>query len=126
MMIAIFHPKTRTPSSQTPSSASLGKRKALELDEVENRIGGWVYVGSHNFSPAAWVSPISQQVLSDEWSLTLSLQGTLDTKKSPVTLSIKNYELGIVFPLCESCELIHSRFFILSDKSRRATIQCCR
>ncbi|AAW43200.2 expressed protein [Cryptococcus deneoformans JEC21] len=79
MMIAIFHPKAETPSSQTPSSTSLGKRKALEPDEVENRIGGWVYVGSHNFSPAAW--------------------GTLDTKKSPVTLSIKNYELGIVFPL---------------------------
>ncbi|KJE03342.1 tyrosyl-DNA phosphodiesterase 1 [Cryptococcus gattii NT-10] len=79
MMIAIFHPKTQISSSQTPSSTSLGKRKALEMDVAEKKIGGWVYVGSHNFSPAAW--------------------GTLDTKKSPVTLSIKNYELGIVFPL---------------------------
>lgn len=62
MMIAIFHPKTQTSSSQTPSLTSLGKRKALELDEAEKKIGGWVYVGSHNFSPAAWVSADSQEL----------------------------------------------------------------
>lgn len=62
MMIAIFHPKTQTSSSQTPSSTSLGKRKALELGEAEKKIGGWVYVGSHNFSPAAWVSADSQEL----------------------------------------------------------------
>lgn len=30
------------------------KRKAEQPDKPD--IGGWVYVGSHNFTPSAWVS----------------------------------------------------------------------
>ncbi|KAL0567808.1 hypothetical protein V5O48_014189 [Marasmius crinis-equi] len=40
---------------------------------------GWAYMGSHNFTPAAW--------------------GTLSGSSSCPVLNIRNYELGIVFPL---------------------------
>lgn len=39
-----------------PSAATNGKRKAEEMQEDGKDVGGWIYVGSHNFSPSAWVS----------------------------------------------------------------------
>ena len=39
--------------------SSSSKRKADEIAETDEGIGGWAYVGSHNFSIAAWVSLIS-------------------------------------------------------------------
>ncbi|WRT67770.1 uncharacterized protein IL334_004743 [Kwoniella shivajii] len=75
MLIAIFEPENnRLGIEKSPSK--LGKRK---VEELESEVGGWIYVGSHNFSPSAW--------------------GNVDVKKNPPTLNIKNYEIGIVFPL---------------------------
>ena len=42
-------------------------------------IAGWVYVGSHNFTPSAW--------------------GTLSGSSFTPILNVTNYELGIVLPL---------------------------
>lgn len=52
MIIAIFEPK---PNQLGLSSSSSGKRKADEMTESKDDVGGWIYVGSHNFSPSAWV-----------------------------------------------------------------------
>ncbi|WVQ73114.1 hypothetical protein IAR50_002678 [Cryptococcus sp. DSM 104548] len=80
VIVGLFEPGEFTASS---SKASLGKRKAPVEDDVsgsnEGAVGGWMYMGSHNFSPSAW--------------------GTLDVKTNPPALNVKNYELGIVFPL---------------------------
>ncbi|WWC88676.1 uncharacterized protein L201_003589 [Kwoniella dendrophila CBS 6074] len=78
MLIAIFEAEENRlgveKSTTTPTKSA--KRK---VDELKEDIGGWIYVGSHNFSPSAW--------------------GNVDVKKNPPTLNIKNYEIGIVFPL---------------------------
>ncbi|WWD04867.1 hypothetical protein V865_002938 [Kwoniella europaea PYCC6329] len=77
MLIATFEPeenKLGLDKSATPTK--LTKRK---VDELKDEVGGWIYVGSHNFSPSAW--------------------GNVEFKKDPPTLNIKNYEIGIVFPL---------------------------
>ncbi|KAK8858572.1 hypothetical protein IAR55_002801 [Kwoniella newhampshirensis] len=78
MLIAIFEPEGRHLGFEASPSKN-GRRKASEIEDGDEGVGGWIYVGSHNFSPAAW--------------------GTVDLKKSPPVLSVKNYEIGIVFPL---------------------------
>jgi hypothetical protein len=55
MIIALFEPKANQLGIEG-SSTSSGKRKASEITENKDDVGGWVYVGSHNFSAAAWVS----------------------------------------------------------------------
>ncbi|TXT13549.1 hypothetical protein VHUM_00916 [Vanrija humicola] len=77
MLIGLFEP-----SSSLFSPSKNGKRKADELEDDKSSYGGWIYVGSHNFSPSAW--------------------GTVNYKNKPPTLNISNYELGIVFPLPRS------------------------
>lgn len=42
-------------------------------------VGGWVYLGSHNFSRAAW--------------------GTLNSDGQGLKLHCNNYEMGVVLPL---------------------------
>ncbi|KAK4689554.1 tyrosyl-DNA phosphodiesterase 1, partial [Tremellales sp. Uapishka_1] len=85
VLIALFEPLPNTlgfaSSVNSNTSPTKGKRKAGNMDsnEADEDVGGWVYVGSHNFSAAAW--------------------GSVNYKKSPPTLFVKNYELGIVFPL---------------------------
>lgn len=61
------------------TSTSGQKRKADDVVDSPKAVGGWVYIGSHNFSGAAW--------------------GTLNFKGKTPTLSLRNYELGFVFPL---------------------------
>nr|XP_031864193.1 uncharacterized protein CI109_000105 [Kwoniella shandongensis]KAA5531265.1 hypothetical protein CI109_000105 [Kwoniella shandongensis] len=78
MLIAIFEPESRHLGFDS-SPTKGGKRKASEIEDGNGGVGGWIYVGSHNFSSAAW--------------------GTLDLKKSPPVLNVKNYEIGVVFPL---------------------------
>jgi hypothetical protein len=56
VLIALFE-KHNNPLGFDDSQESNGrKRKAAELDEAE--VGGWAYMGSHNFTPSAWVSAI--------------------------------------------------------------------
>lgn len=66
MLVTLFEPQERTlgfqpvaSSSTSPSTTpNKGKRKAEEMEgeQEDGGVGGWVYVGSHNFSSAAWVS----------------------------------------------------------------------
>ncbi|WVF69182.1 hypothetical protein IAT40_003957 [Kwoniella sp. CBS 6097] len=83
MLIAIFEPAENRLGVEKGTPIESKKRKAEEIDAGGDKngkdVGGWIYVGSHNFSPSAW--------------------GNVDVKKNPPTLNIKNYELGIVFPL---------------------------
>ena len=52
VLIALFEPRGQKLGMQAMSSSRNGKRKAADPDST---VGGWVYVGSHNFSSAAWV-----------------------------------------------------------------------
>ncbi|XP_038709596.1 uncharacterized protein LOC120004342 isoform X2 [Tripterygium wilfordii] len=52
--------------------------------KIEGSSCGWVYCGSHNFSPAAWGRPISNHYGKNNSSLGLKLH-------------VCNYELGIIF-----------------------------
>lgn len=67
VLIALFEP---APSPLGASASSSGKRKADELDEGEG-VGGWAYVGSHNFSPSAWVRTCSEMALTSRAPSTL-------------------------------------------------------
>ena len=56
--MSLYEPKSKAlgfQSSQEESPDKGKKRKADQMEEKEH-VGGWVYVGSHNFSSAAWVS----------------------------------------------------------------------
>ena len=64
------------------------------MEDENTGVGGWGYVGSHNFSPSAWVSRQAGLVLSLN-----NAQGRVSFKKTAPSLSISNYELGIVFAL---------------------------
>jgi hypothetical protein len=55
-MIAVFEPKPDNLGFAASPAKTNGKRKADEIDDKTNtEVGGWAYVGSHNFSGAAWV-----------------------------------------------------------------------
>lgn len=56
VLIALFEEQPNLLGSKDNSQDASGsklKRKADELDKPD--IGGWAYVGSHNFTPSAWV-----------------------------------------------------------------------
>jgi len=56
VLIATFEPRPDTLGmSSSPARKTDGKRKASEMEDETEGIGGWAYVGSHNFSSAAWV-----------------------------------------------------------------------
>ncbi|KAK0547419.1 hypothetical protein OC846_004868 [Tilletia horrida] len=63
------------------SSAAASGESALERRSPPAAIG-WVYSGSHNFTPSAW--------------------GTLTEKNGLPSLSMSNWELGIVLPLYDA------------------------
>lgn len=57
VLVGLFEPLDRS-LGFVPSPSQPTKRKADEMeDDKVYGIGGWVYMGSHNFSSAAWVSP---------------------------------------------------------------------
>jgi tyrosyl-DNA phosphodiesterase-1 len=69
MIIALFEQKPNSLVASSSSTASpSSKRKADEEEAGADGVGGWVYVGSHNFSSAAW--------------------GTLNFTKRPPTLHV--------------------------------------
>jgi len=83
MIIATTRDKAPGKSKQTQLSFGSGSETEDEDDDVqivEQDIPiGWVYVGSHNFTPSAW--------------------GNLSGSSFNPILNIANYELGILFPL---------------------------
>jgi tyrosyl-DNA phosphodiesterase-1 len=94
VLIATFEPRPDNLGfgAGAGTATSTGKRK---LEDVEGDVGGWAYVGSHNFSPSAWVRTRYPEGVNTD-----GFQGTVNLKKTP-TLNIKNYEMGVVFPLRE-------------------------
>ncbi|KIM27072.1 hypothetical protein M408DRAFT_330219 [Serendipita vermifera MAFF 305830] len=101
MILGLWKPKSnRTGSIAASMSKGKGKRDApieIDLDEeeeeeesedqdievIEPEAAGWLYVGSHNFTPSAW--------------------GTFPDTATGFTpiLNITNYELGVLIPLSE-------------------------
>lgn len=103
MIVAVFEsiPQTLGSAPGKSSLKSLPKQTKLfadasesETDDEEGNVrpnptsknaptakepsGGWMYIGSHNFTPSAW--------------------GTLTmAKNGPPSLNISNYELGFLF-----------------------------
>jgi len=74
------------PGRQDATTSEIRKQKD-EVAETGDQVSipetiGWVYTGSHNFTPSAW--------------------GTLTEKASIPTLSMSNWELGIVLPLFDA------------------------
>jgi tyrosyl-DNA phosphodiesterase-1 len=58
VLVAQYEPRARALGFEAQSDSSPEKGKKRKADEMEGKesVGGWVYVGSHNFSSAAWVS----------------------------------------------------------------------
>lgn len=56
-LVALFQPKPRPlgfeKSNDPPKTA---KRKASVMEDDVSQFGGWIYIGSHNFTPSAWAS----------------------------------------------------------------------
>ncbi|KDQ27470.1 hypothetical protein PLEOSDRAFT_51208 [Pleurotus ostreatus PC15] len=86
------HASSSSPQKQTSrrEEDDFGSAEEESDDEVQvvqghEEVIGWAYVGSHNFTPSAW--------------------GTLSGSSFTPVLNIKNYELGIVFPLKDEAEV---------------------
>ncbi|KAJ7595721.1 tyrosyl-DNA phosphodiesterase-domain-containing protein [Mycena floridula] len=76
MMLGLITEKKGVPDPDTDDS---------DIEFVDPTAIGWVYIGSHNFTPSAW--------------------GNLSGSAFNPVMNIKNYELGIVFPLTNQQQL---------------------
>ena len=104
-----------------PPSSSKGKAKEDEdedesvtesedddgdSDIVERRVTGWVYVGSHNFTTAAWGS-FQAKSTSFTPVFAVSLRAPRPPRCSrfmPMKLQVSNYELGVIIPVYDAKE----------------------
>lgn len=78
-----FHSKKPSRHNEHSSSEDVSEPEVQEVKpEYDISLVGWLYIGSHNFTPSAWGN----------------LSGTSFT---PV-MNIVNYELGVVIPLKDS------------------------
>ncbi|OSD00730.1 phospholipase D/nuclease [Trametes coccinea BRFM310] len=87
MILATFRDKRGTLDNQSRASTASQSQSSQEDDEYEDKdsLVGWLYMGSHNFTPSAW--------------------GTLSGSGFTPTLNVTNYELGIVIPLRTQAEV---------------------
>ncbi|KAL7278790.1 hypothetical protein ACG7TL_007799 [Trametes sanguinea] len=87
MILATFRDKRGTLDNQSRSSTTSQSQSSQEVNEDEDKdpLVGWLYMGSHNFTPSAW--------------------GTLSGSGFTPTLNVTNYELGIVIPLRTQAEV---------------------
>lgn len=86
---AIPHPNDRVGH---PMHVKVAQRR-FQSKAADSSSFGWVYCGSHNFSPAAWGRPISNPFAT-------KANGEARGKsvmQRPTHLHICNYELGIIF-----------------------------
>ncbi|EIW56343.1 phospholipase D/nuclease [Trametes versicolor FP-101664 SS1] len=79
MILGTFKEKTGTLDGHQRASATRSSEVDTDEDAGSAKLAGWVYVGSHNFTPSAW--------------------GTLSGSGFNPSLNINNYELGVVIPL---------------------------
>ncbi|KAK7445706.1 hypothetical protein VKT23_014702 [Stygiomarasmius scandens] len=79
--------KTTADKSETESETETETESDSSSDglEIVDPPVGWVYLGSHNFTPSAW--------------------GTVSGSAFNPVLNIRNYELGIVFPVRSRAEI---------------------
>lgn len=70
--------------SQTEEDEAIPKAtfKTKSQSDESDPVAGWAYIGSHNFTPAAW--------------------GNLSGSSSSIKMSQKNWELGAVIPVRKS------------------------
>ncbi|KAH7445355.1 hypothetical protein KP509_01G004200 [Ceratopteris richardii] len=80
---AIPHPPER---EGFPMHIKIARRRFQ--DPSTSKIYGWMYCGSHNFSPAAWGRPMFKET---DWEAATDAGSVLGS-----SLHIYNYELGIV------------------------------
>ncbi|KAJ9093935.1 hypothetical protein QFC20_007020 [Naganishia adeliensis] len=78
-ILATFRPiGSSAPGNSVQNQFSKGV-SAASANGAESKVGGWYYIGSHNFSSAAW--------------------GTMKMEGGQPQVFVKNYEMGIVLPL---------------------------
>ncbi|KAF6163787.1 hypothetical protein GIB67_012146 [Kingdonia uniflora] len=86
--IDILHDAVPHPSCRVgyPMHVKVARRRFQSKTDASSF--GWVYCGSHNFSPAAWGRPMTSGVKAN---------GTMETTSSTGSrLHVCNYELGII------------------------------
>ncbi|OSX58620.1 hypothetical protein POSPLADRAFT_1060515 [Postia placenta MAD-698-R-SB12] len=79
MILGLFGAKSGTSGNGSSSETEESETESETEEDVPSALIGWIYVGSHNFTPSAW--------------------GTLSGSAFNPILNITNYELGIVLPL---------------------------
>ncbi|KAB5588884.1 Tyrosyl-DNA phosphodiesterase [Ceratobasidium theobromae] len=75
----VYVPEDAFPRQQLEARENSYALKGMLPDETESKYKGWLYVGSHNFTPSAW--------------------GNLSGSGFTPIMNLSNYELGIVMPL---------------------------
>ncbi|KAJ3732045.1 tyrosyl-DNA phosphodiesterase-domain-containing protein [Lentinula guzmanii] len=85
MIVSIISPKSTKRSTPEVINVDTESEDDDNDPEVINTNVGWAYLGSHNFTPSAW--------------------GTLSGSAFNPVMNIRNYELGIVFPLKDMAEV---------------------
>lgn len=94
MILGMLRRKPRLPSAKGKAvceedeedSVTESESDSGDSDIVERKVTGWVYVGSHNFTTAAWGSYQAKS-----------------TSFTPV-FAVSNYELGVVVPVYDAKE----------------------
>ncbi|KAK7045945.1 hypothetical protein VNI00_006940 [Paramarasmius palmivorus] len=77
-MLATFDKRKPGDQDQEQEDSETEDDSDSDIEVIESAIG-WAYIGSHNFTPSAW--------------------GTLSGSSFNPVMNIRNYELGVVFPL---------------------------
>lgn len=97
MILGTFKDKTGTLDSRQRASATRSSEGDANEDEGSAKLAGWVYVGSHNFTPSAWGTLSGSgfnPVLNVCRALLVSFCVFTHRRSQ-----INNYELGVVIPL---------------------------
>ncbi|XP_042501637.1 uncharacterized protein LOC122079325 isoform X4 [Macadamia integrifolia] len=91
--VDIFHNAVPYPHDRVgyPMHVKVARRRFMS--KTDSSSFGWVYCGSHNFSPAAWGRPLS-------YSSCPKADGAVGTNSAQHSkLHLCNYELGIIFTI---------------------------
>ncbi|KAJ9120487.1 hypothetical protein QFC24_005160 [Naganishia onofrii] len=78
-ILATFRPKGMALSSLTQHGPISSNSRTRETVAPGSSVGGWYYMGSHNFSAAAW--------------------GTMKMEGTQPQIHVRNYEMGVILPL---------------------------
>ncbi|XP_043724117.1 uncharacterized protein LOC122671086 [Telopea speciosissima] len=92
--VDIFHNAVPHPQDRIgyPMHVKVARRRFLS--KTDSSSFGWIYCGSHNFSPAAWGRPLSYSSSPKADGAVGTITSTQHSK-----IHICNYELGIIFTI---------------------------